>query len=160
MTSTIYDATPSKARGKENPHFLNETLFKLHYISMETIISRESVEKLTMMGKTISAYTDADTANRIEWIATREHRKKAQIAGSAVKLFVNLPEEARTAWRQIEALGTPAEIEQISQDIARALLHAQYAMAHKQVIQEMTTEHLGSLETEDDLLNAAVSLTR
>jgi hypothetical protein len=160
MTSTIYDATPSKARCKENPHFPNEILSKLHYLSMETIISIESVEKLTMTGKTISAYTDADTANRIEWIATREHRKKAQIAGSAVKLFVNLPEEARTAWRQIEALGTPAEIEQISQDIARALLHAQYAMAHKQVIQEMTTEHLGSLETEDDLLNAAVSLTR
>lgn len=77
-----------------------------------------------------------------------------------MKLFVNLPEEARTAWRQIEALGTPAEIEQISQDIARVLLHAQYAMAHKQVIQEMTAEHLGALETEDDLLNAAVSLTR
>jgi hypothetical protein len=113
-----------------------------------------------MTGKTISAYTDTDTASLIEWIATRENRKKAQIAGSAVKLFVNLPEEARTAWRQIEALGTPAEIEQISQDIARALLHAQYAMAHKQVIQEMTTEHLGSLETEDDLLDAAVSLTR
>ncbi|NJN37938.1 MAG: hypothetical protein HC790_03125 [Acaryochloridaceae cyanobacterium CSU_3_4] len=113
-----------------------------------------------MTGKTISAYTDADTANRIEWIATRENRKKAQIAGSAVKLFVNLPTEARTAWRQIEALGSPEEIEQISQDIARALLNAQYAMAHKQVMQEMTTEHLGSLETEDDLLNAAVSLTR
>lgn len=113
-----------------------------------------------MTGKTISAYTDTDTATRIEWIATREHRKKAQIAGSAVKLFVNLPEEARTAWRQIEALGTPDEIERISQDIARALLHAQYAMAQKQVIQEMTTEHLGALETEDDLLSIAVALTR
>jgi predicted transcriptional regulator len=112
-----------------------------------------------MTGKTISAYTDAETANRIESIAKREHRKKAQIAGSAVKFFVNLPEEARTAWRQIEALGTPAEIERISQEIARTLLHAQYEMAHKQVVQEMTTEHLGALDREDDLLNAAISLT-
>jgi hypothetical protein len=113
-----------------------------------------------MTGKTISAYTDAETAQRIEGIAKREHRKKAQIAGSALKFFVNLPEEARMAWRQIEALGTPDEIEQIAQDIARTLLNAQYEMANKQVIQEMSTEHLGSLETEDDLLSAAVSLTR
>jgi hypothetical protein len=113
-----------------------------------------------MAGKTISAYTDAETAHRIESIARREHRKKAQIAGTALKFFVGLPEEARTAWRQIEALGTPDEIERISQEIARTLLHAQYAIAHKQVVQELNTEALGSLETEDDLLDAAVSLTR
>jgi predicted transcriptional regulator len=112
-----------------------------------------------MTGKTISAYTDAETANRIESIAKLEHRKKAQIAGSAVKFFVNLPEEARTAWRQIEALGTPVEIERISQEITRTLLHAQYEMAHKQVVQEMATEHLGSLDHEDDFLSVAVSLT-
>jgi hypothetical protein len=113
-----------------------------------------------MAGKTISAYTDAETAHRIESIARREHRKKAQIAGTALKFFVGLPEEARTAWRQIEALGTPDEIERISQEIARTLLHAQYAITHKQVVQELNTEALGSLETEDDLLDAAVSLTR
>ena len=113
-----------------------------------------------MAGKTISAYTDAQTANRIELIAQREHRKKAQIAGTAVKFFVGLPEEARAAWRQIEALGTPEEIEQISQDIARTLLHAQYAMAHKQVVQELKTEPLGILETEDEFLDTAVTLTR
>ena len=112
-----------------------------------------------MTGKTISAYTDAETAYRIESIAQREHRKKAQIAGTAVKFFVGLPEEARTAWRHIEALGTPDEIEQISQDIARTLLHAQYAMAHKQVVQELNTETLGTLKTEDEILDAAVSLT-
>jgi predicted transcriptional regulator len=113
-----------------------------------------------MTGKTISAYTDAETAHRIESIALREHRKKAQIAGTALKFFVGLPEEARTAWRHIEALGTPAEIEQISQEIARTLLHAEYAIARKQVVRELNTEALGSLETEDELLDAAVSLTR
>ncbi len=111
------------------------------------------------MGKTISAYTDVETADRIERIAKCEHRKKSQIAGSALKFFISLPTEARTAWQQIEALGTPEEIERISQDIARSLLHAQYKMAHKQIIQEMTTEHLGCLDSEDDLLSTAVSLT-
>ncbi|WP_404785262.1 hypothetical protein [Altericista sp. CCNU0014] len=113
-----------------------------------------------MTGKTISAYTDIKTAHRIELIAQQEHRKKAQIAGTAVKFFVGLPEEARAAWRQIEALGTPDEIEQISQEIAKTLLHAQYAIAHKQVVQELQTQQLGALETEDELLDAAVSLTR
>jgi hypothetical protein len=113
-----------------------------------------------MAGKTISAYTDAETANRVETIAQREHRKKAQIAGAAVKFFVGLPEEARTAWRHIEALGTPDEIEQISQEIAQTLLQGQYAMAHKQVVQELNTEHLGKLETEDEILDAAIALTR
>ncbi|MBW4554062.1 MAG: ribbon-helix-helix domain-containing protein [Aphanocapsa sp. GSE-SYN-MK-11-07L] len=112
-----------------------------------------------MVGKTISAYTDAETADRIERIAKCEHRKKSQIAGSALKFFISLPTEARTAWRQIEALGTPDEIERISEDIARALLHAQYEMAHKQIIQEMTIEHLGGLDSEDDLLGTAVALT-
>jgi hypothetical protein len=60
---------------------------------------------------------------------------------------------------EIEALGTPEELERIPPDFARTLLHTQYEMAHKQVVQEMATEHLGSLETEDDLLTTAVSLT-
>jgi hypothetical protein len=35
----------------------------------------------------------------------------------------------------------------------------QYELAHKQIIQEISAEHLDSLETEDDLLTTAVSLT-
>jgi hypothetical protein len=44
--------------------------------------------------------------------------------------------------------------------IARTPLHAQDAIARKPVVQNLNPEVLGSLETEDELLEAAVSLTR
>lgn len=112
-----------------------------------------------MAGKTISAYTDTDTAARIESIAKREDRRKAQVAGMALKLFSVLPDEARTAWRQIETLGSPAEVEHTIAELTRTLLDAQYAIAHKQVVQELNTDNLGALDTEDEILAAAVSLT-
>ena len=112
-----------------------------------------------MTGKTISAYTDLDTAQRLEWIAKREQRRKAQIAGAALKLFVNLPEPARTAWHQLEALGSSEDLDRVSQELTRVLLHAQYEMAQRQLVSEMKPDPTLELETEDDLLNAAVSLT-
>lgn len=113
-----------------------------------------------MAGKTISAYTDIATAERIELIAQREHRRKAQIAGAAVKFFVGLSDEARAAWLQIEALGSSVEVEKLRQDIARTIVDAQYQMAHRQVIEEIQTAHLGTLKTEDEILETVMNLTR
>jgi predicted transcriptional regulator len=113
-----------------------------------------------MAGKTISAYTDNATAERIELIAQREQRRKAQIAGTAVKFFVGLSDEARAAWLQIEALGSAVEIEKLKQDIARTILDAQYQMVHRQIMDEIQTAHLGTLNTEDEILETAVNLTR
>ena len=112
-----------------------------------------------MAGKTISAYTDLETADRIESIAQREDRRKAQVAGTALKFFSKLPDEARSAWRQIEAFGTPADLDQTLMEITRILIHAQYEMAVQNMAQEAKTEHLGPLDTEDDLMAAAISLT-
>ncbi|PZD70194.1 hypothetical protein C1752_17100 [Acaryochloris thomasi RCC1774] len=112
-----------------------------------------------MAGKTISAYTDTDTADRIESIAKREDRRKAQIAGMALKLFSVLPDEARTAWRKIETFGSPADMEHAIADITRILLNTQHEIATQQVVQEINTESLHALDTEDDLLATAVALT-
>lgn len=108
-----------------------------------------------MAGKTISAYIDTETANRVAYIARIEQRKPSQIAGMALKLFVELPPEARAALWQIEALGSPADMEAVMQEIARTLLHAQYRVAHRQVTEQMQVENLVQLETEDDILSAA-----
>lgn len=113
-----------------------------------------------MAGKTISAYTDMDTANRIESIAKREDRRKAQIAGTALKFFSILPDEARTAWRQIETFGSAADLESTIAEITRILIDAQYEIATQQLTQEIQPEPLGSLATEDDILHTAVSLTQ
>ena len=112
-----------------------------------------------MAGRTISAYTDTETADRIESIAKRENRRKAQIAGTALKLFSILPDEARTAWRQIETFGSSTDIEHTVAEITRALIDAQDAIAHQQVIRELSPQHLDTVETEDDRLATAVSLT-
>lgn len=112
-----------------------------------------------MAGKTISAYTDPETANRVAYIAKLEHRPQAQIAGMALKLFVSLPSQARAALWQIEALGNDADLEEVMREITRTLLHAQYKIAHRQVLEQMEVENLGQLDTEDEILSAAVKLT-
>ena len=44
-------------------------------------------------------------------------------------------------------------------DITRILLDAQSAIATQQISQEINTESSGALETEDDILAAAISLS-
>ena len=113
-----------------------------------------------MAGKTISAYTDAETASRVAYVAKLEHRTQAQLAGLALKFLVGLPPEARAALWQLSALGNEADWEEIARSITRTLLNAQYKVAHRQVREQMKLDHLESLETEDDILSAAVALTR
>jgi hypothetical protein len=45
-------------------------------------------------------------------------------------------------------------------EITRTLLLAQYKIAHRQVIEQMQVDKLGQLETEDEILKEAVTLTR
>jgi hypothetical protein len=78
----------------------------------------------------------------------------------ALKFFVGLPKEARDALRQIEALGSPDDLEETKREIARALLHIQYKVAHRQILKHAEVENLEQMETEDDILSAAVHLTR
>lgn len=112
-----------------------------------------------MAGKTISAYTDSQTADSVAYLAKIEQRTPAQIAGMALKFFVSLPAPARTAWYQIVALGEQCNREQVAREIARTLLNAQYEIARKQVVSQIEVEQKQSLESEDDILSAAVRLT-
>uniref|UniRef100_B8HZ89 Uncharacterized protein n=1 Tax=Cyanothece sp. (strain PCC 7425 / ATCC 29141) TaxID=395961 RepID=B8HZ89_CYAP4 len=113
-----------------------------------------------MSGKTISAYTDTATAERVAALAKLEGRSTAQIGGLALKFFTRLPVEARTALHQIELLGEPGDLEAVLRDITRTLLHRQYEIAQRQVVEQMQIEHLEPLETEDDFLAAAIRLTQ
>lgn len=112
-----------------------------------------------MPGKTISAYTDDETVKRIEAIAVQEQRKKAQVAGMALKFFAALPDEARAAWVQITSVN-PGVMDGIAQKITRILLQAQHDLAQQRVLAEMQTPDLRNRETEDDILAAAVDLTK
>lgn len=113
-----------------------------------------------MAGKTISTYTDTKTAESVAYLAKLEQRSPSQIAGMALKLFVSLPASARAAWCQIEALGNETDKEKLTQEISHLFLETQYQIAQRQVVEQMQVEKSIPLETEDDLLNEAISLTR
>jgi hypothetical protein len=110
------------------------------------------------MGETISAYTDAKTALRVRELAQQEQRKAAQIAGAALKLYVQLPPEAREAFRAIEQHGSPA-LELMNREVTRALLNVQYTWAKQQAVEAMGRPST-PLENEEELLAEAVRLTR
>ena len=113
-----------------------------------------------MAGKTISAYTDSETASRVGTIAKLEQRTQAQIGGMALKLFVSLPKEAREALWQIETMGNGQDWESLMNEVTRTVLNFQYRLASQQVIEQMNIEKLGDLDSEDEILQAAVNLTR
>jgi glycerate kinase len=114
-------------------------------------------EVSTGKGKTISAYTDEKTAVRVNEMAKQEQRKAAQIAGAALKLYVQLPPEAREAFRAIEQQGDSA-LELMQREVTRALLNVQYLWARQQAVQSMPSP-TPEQQTEDDLLAEAVRLT-
>lgn len=112
-----------------------------------------------MAGKTISAYTDSDTAESVAYLAKTEHRTPAQIASMALKFFVHLPASARTAWCQIDALGDERDRQRLAEEITRTLLNLQYDLAQRQLVAQIDFPPQHSLESEDDFLAAAVQLT-
>lgn len=112
-----------------------------------------------MAGKTISAYTDAETASLLRAITKVEHRTQAQIGGMALKLIVSLPKEAREALWQIETMANEQDWESLIREITRTLLNVQHRLATQQVVEQMKIEELG-LDSEDEILLAAVNLTR
>jgi hypothetical protein len=112
-----------------------------------------------MAGKTISAYTDSDTADSVAYLAKIEQRTPAQIAGIALKFFVKLPAPARTAWYQINALGDQSDLEKVTSEIARALLNTQYEISQRQVRESIEIDPQHNLESEDDILSTAIQLT-
>lgn len=113
-----------------------------------------------MGGEIISAYTDAETASRVSNIANLEHRQRSQIAAMALKFFTCLSPEARAVLWQLEGMVSSADLEEISREIMPILLDIQYKVAHRQIMDHMEFENLDQLETEDDILEAAVTITR
>jgi len=112
-----------------------------------------------MAGKTISAHTDKQTADLVNRLAKIEQRTPSQIMAIALKFFVKLPMSARQAWYQIEALGDEADQERAIALITQLLIDERYSLLQNKVIEEMKIDLIGELETEDDIVNAAVKLT-
>jgi hypothetical protein len=111
-------------------------------------------------GKTISAHVPEITVEKIDQLAKLENRSRSQMAGASVELCGDLPQEAWTALFQLKASGTPEDWQSLQQDLTRVLLHYRYQLTQRQLASQVDPQWLESLETEDDILAAAVDLTR
>lgn len=111
-----------------------------------------------MASRTISAYADEETARAIEHIALVEDRSPAQIAAAALRFYTRLPPEAHAAYRLVERVGTPQDMDAMTREIARQALHAEWEIALRNVVAAMPPND--ALVTEDDIIAEAVRLTR
>jgi|ERR1039457_2252925 hypothetical protein len=105
-----------------------------------------------MAGRTISAYTDDVTAQRVATLARMEDRSTGQIAAAALRLYTNLPTEARQALRQIEAMESPEVLEDFHRAMTRLLLNAVYDSAHRRLMSQMPA---AEYDSEDAILAEA-----
>jgi hypothetical protein len=112
-----------------------------------------------MVGKTISAYTDAETASLVESLSRVEQRKPAQIASAALAFYVRLPAEAHAALRRLEANGTPEDLNLMRREVIRAISNASYDAAVRQSAPRVREMYGDALQSEDEILQEAVRLT-
>lgn len=111
-----------------------------------------------MPGVTVSAHTSKETVSRLDAIAKAERRNRSQVVSMALDLFVELPPSAREALLKLSNNSSQQQMKVVMDKIARTIIDAQYQIAHTQLIAEMQIQHLEPLETEDDILAAAVNM--
>ncbi len=110
-----------------------------------------------MAGKTISMHASEDTARRMEHVSRVEDRSPSQIASAALNLYLQLPPEAHSALRYLQALGTDEDLARVSRKMGRMLLDAQFEIAERRVVDAMPPAD--TLQSEDDIIAEANALT-
>ena len=112
-----------------------------------------------MARKTISAYTDEETAELVKHIALVEQRKPSQIAAAALAFYVRLPIEAHAALRRLEALATPEHLTMMRREVTRAISNASFDAAMDSMAPAIDERYGDRLQTEEDIVAEAVRLT-
>ncbi|HSU17212.1 hypothetical protein [Longimicrobium sp.] len=112
-----------------------------------------------MPGKTISAYTNEETARLVEHLAKVEQRKPSQIAAAALALYARLPGEAHSTLRSLEMLGDAGEYDRMLREVTRAILEVGYHSSVRRMMPRLKQVYGTSLQTEDDIMAEAVRLT-
>ncbi|NET02930.1 MAG: hypothetical protein F6K62_21650 [Sphaerospermopsis sp. SIO1G2] len=77
----------------------------------------------------------------------------------ALKILAHLPTDAYTALQHIEEIASSEDWQKLSYQIARTLVDAQYEITHRQIIEQMKVDNLDEMESDDDILAAALKLT-
>ena len=112
-----------------------------------------------MAGKTVSAHVSEEVVRRIEQIARLEARPVSQVVAAALAFYTRLPADAHQSLRTVEALGGEAALDAAVYRVARDLIVAAFDVTERRVAEAIPEEVVAGLETEDDILAAAVRLT-
>jgi hypothetical protein len=73
---------------------------------------------------------------------------------------VELPPAAREAWLENITTGSKQQTKLLMDKLTRAIIDVQYQTVHDQALAEMQIEHLEPLTKEDDILAAAVNISK
>jgi hypothetical protein len=110
-----------------------------------------------MPGKTISAYTDEETARLVGELARAERRTPSQIAAEAIALYVRLPREAHASLREID--DDTAHRTAMIRQVTRAIIRAAYDASLEHIAPAVKEIYGDTLESEEEILAEAVRLT-
>lgn len=110
-----------------------------------------------MPGKTISAYTDEETARLVGALAKSERRTPSQIAAEAIALYVRLPREAHATLREMD--DDPAQRSLMLREVTRAIIRAAWDAGIERSAPAIREIYGDSLQAEEDIEAEAVRLT-
>ena len=112
-----------------------------------------------MPGKTISAYTDEETAKLVADLARSESRKPSQIAAEAIALYVRLPTQVHASLRHVQGSGEPGHLNLMLREVSRAIVNASYDLVMDEMAPHMRELYGDGLQTEAEIDAEAVRLT-
>lgn len=111
-----------------------------------------------MPGKTISAYTDEETARLVAELARTENRKPSQIAAEAIALYVRLPSQVHASLRYVQANGSPEHHNLMLRELSRAIVNASFDLVMDEMVPHMQELYGDRLQTEEEIDAEAVRL--
>lgn len=111
-----------------------------------------------MPGKTISAYTDEETAQLVAELARVEHRKPSQIAAEAIALYVRLSTQVHASLRHVRGSSEPGRLDLVLREVSRAIVNASYDLVMDEMAPHMRDLYGGGLQTEEEIDAEAMRL--
>src|SRR4051794_1159725 len=104
-----------------------------------------------MPGKTISAYTNEETAKLVAELARMENRRPSQIASEAIALYVRLPSQIHASLRHVQGSGSAEAVNLMLREVSRAITNASYDLVLDEMAPRLEEIYGDGLRTEEEV---------
>jgi hypothetical protein len=112
-----------------------------------------------MSEQTRLTHSEQESKSMIIDLSKIAEKTQIQNIHLALKFLSLLPTEAYTALQHIEEIASSEDWQKLSYLIARTLVDAQYEITHRQIIEHIKVDNLDDMESDDDILAAALKIT-